>query len=522
VLVTGLVVAPFLTRPQDPSFEDSNLLVHLNGAPGTSLPEMQRVSALVSDELGSIPGVAEVGAHVGRAVLSDQVVGSDAGQLWVTIDPGADYGATVAAVEDVVAGYPGLDMEVTTYPKERIGEVLPALGAPVVVRLFGQDLDILQREAERVRQILSETQGVVDPRLELPPLEPAMEIEVDLDAAQEENIKPGDVRRASTTLISGIVVGSLFEEQKVFEVVVWGAPGTRSNLTNINQILIDTPDGEHVRLGDVAEVRIAPSPTAVRHEAVSRYIDVVAGVSGREVGDVLTEVDDRLASVQFPLEYHAEVLQDSVERQATDRRVIGLALGAVLVIFLVLQAGVGSWRVAALAFVMLPLALVGAEVGALFAGGVLSLGAIAGAFAVLGIAARQILVMIRHLQHLERREGATFGPELVLRGANERLTPILTTAFATVAAFLPVVIAGSIAGLEIVHPMALVMIGGLAASTLLTLFVVPSLFLRFGEIREAEKTEVSMERLIDLTRYEIADRDGHEEREEKELIGGGR
>ena len=522
VVVTGLIVAPFLTRPQDPSFEDPNVLVHLSGAPGTSLAEMQRVSVLMRDELGSIPGVAEVGAHVGRAVLSDQVVGSDAGQLWVTIDPGADHDATLAAIEDVAAGYPGLDTEVTNYPKQRIGEVLPALEEPVVVRVYGQDLDILQGEAERVRQTLSETEGVVDPRLELPPLEAAMEIEVDLGAAQQENIKPGDVRRAATTLISGIVVGSLFEEQKVFEVVVWGAPATRSNLTDIDRILVDTPDGEHVRLGDVADVRIAPSPTAVRHEAVSRYIDVVAGVSGREVGDVLTEVGGRLGKLQFPLEYHAEVLRDSVERQATDRRAIGLVVGAVLVMFLVLQAGVGSWRVAALASVMMPLALVGAELGALFAGGDLSLGAIGGAFAVLGIAARQVVVMIRHFQHLERKEGETFGAELVLRGGSERLTPILASASATVVAFVPVVILGDIGGLELVYPMALVVLGGLAASTLLTLFVVPSLYLRFGQTRDAEQTEVSMDRLIDLTQHEDGDRDGREEHERKELIGGGR
>ncbi|HEY3210121.1 MAG TPA: efflux RND transporter permease subunit [Actinomycetota bacterium] len=510
LLLAGLLAAPFLTRTTVPSFNDTNLLVHLNGETSTSLPEMRRVVARVEQELRSIPGVSDVGAHVGRAVLSDQVVGANAGQLWVTVDPEADYSATVAAIEEVVGGYPGLESDVTTYPEQRIEEVLSGPEAPVVVRIYGQDLEVLRSKGEEVRQILSGIEGVVDPHVELPAQEPTLEIQTDLALAERHRIKPGDVRRAAATMLSGITVGSLFEEQKVFEVVVWGTPETRSNLSSINELLIDTPGGGRVRLGDVADVRIASSPTALRHEAVSRYVDVVADVSGRDSGSVLANLDDRLQQVDFQLEYHAEVLGEFAERQAAGRRALGFAVATAIVIFLLLQAGLGSWRLAALAFVMLPLALVGGAIAAFIDGRTVSVGSIAGFYAVLGIAARQVIVLLSHYRRLERDGEEPFGPELVLRGARERLTPILTSGFTTALAFVPLVIAGGIAGLEIVHPMAIVVVGGLVTSTLLVLFVVPGLYLRFGLIPEAGTREVSVERLIDLTKQE-----------ERELVGGG-
>jgi Cu/Ag efflux pump CusA len=223
---------------------------------------------------------------------------------------------------------------------------------------------------------------------------------------------------------------------------------------------------------------------------------------------VLADVDRRLEAVDFPLEYHAEVLGDFAERQAAGRRALGLAVAGAIVIFLLLQAGLGSWRLAAIALAMLPLALVGGVIGALIGGRTVSLGSIAGLFSVLGIAARQVVVFIRHYRQLERDEGEPFGRELVVRGACERLSPILASAFTTALGFAPLVIAGDIAGLEIVHAMAVIVIGGLVTSTLLSLFVIPALYLRFGTAPEA--SEVSVERLIDLTKHE-----------EKELIGGG-
>jgi Cu/Ag efflux pump CusA len=203
-------------------------------------------------------------------------------------------------------------------------------------------------------------------------------------------------------------------------------------------------------------------------------------VGERDLGSVTREVEQRLSRVPFPLGYHAEVLGEAAERRAVNRRLLGYALVAALTVFLLLQAAFGSWRLATLFFLTLPMALVGGLLAAYAGVGVISLGALVGFFTVLGIAARNGILMITHFQHLERHEGETFGPELVLRGAQERLAPILMTASATGLALFPLVLFGDIPGHEIEHPMAVVILGGLITSTLLNLFVVPALYLRFG------------------------------------------
>ncbi len=502
LLVIGLVAMPFLGRSFTPKLKDTDLLVRLSGPPGTSLPEMVRVTALMSNEIRTIPGVLNVGGHEGRALLSDQVVGTEASELWITIDPGVDYDATRASIEEVVHGYPGLNRNVVTYPSARIDEVLGGSTDPVTVRIFGQDLRVLRSKAEEVQQVLSGIDGIEDPRVATQSEEPTLEIEVDLDAAERYEIVPGDVRRAAATLLSGIQVGSLFDDQKVFDVVVWGAPEVRHDLSSVEDLSIDTPGGGQVRLGDVADVRIGSSATVIRHVDVSRSIDVTAAVSGRDLGAVSDDVQRGLREVEFPMEYHAALVGDFAAGKASDRQALGFTIAAAIAVLLLVQAAIGNWRLAALIYLMLPLSLVGGAVGALIDGQVVSIGSVAGFLAILGLAARQAVMQIRHAQHLERRGGQTFGDELVLMGARERLVPVVTSVFTTVLVFAPLALAGRIAGLEIVQPMAVVILGGLVSTTLLTLFVVPALYLRFGARSEPDLSLVFAEPTVDLTKVE--------------------
>jgi CzcA family heavy metal efflux pump len=484
VVLLGLAMVPLLRQDLAPSFKDTNLLIRLDGAPGTSHPEMTRITTQASKELREIPGVREVGAHVGRAVMSDQVVGVNSSELWISVDPSADYDKTVASIQEVVVGYPGLDSDVLTYPKQRIDAVLGRAHNGLVVRVYGQDLDVLRSKAEEVRKLLAGIDGTADQQVERLVEEPTVEIEVDLAKAQQVGIKPGDVRRAAATMLSGIQVGSLFEEQKVFDVVVWGAPEVRSSLTDIRALLVDVPGGGHVQLGQVADVRVKPALSVIRHDSVSRSLDVTASVSGRSLGSVVSDVEAALKSVRFPLEYHAEVLGDSTDRQAAQQRTLVIAAIAGVVIFLLLQAAYGSWRLATAAFLTLPMALVGGVLAVLATGAVLSLGALVGFVLVLGIAARNGVMLVSHCQHLEQGEGEAFGPGLVMRGARERLSAILLTAVATAFALLPLVVLGNVPGHEILQPMAVVVIGGLVSSTLLNLFVAPALYLGFGSSTE--------------------------------------
>jgi Cu/Ag efflux pump CusA len=444
---------------------------------------MDRIVARASQELRAIPGVRNVGSHVGRAALGDQVTGIHSAETWVSIDPQADYDATVAAVQDTVYGYPGLGHEVQTYVQQTLGEPQTNTGNGITVRVFGEDHDVLRSEAEKVRQAISGIPGVVDPHVVLPAEEATLEIEVDLASAQTHGIKPGDVRRAAAILLSGLQVGSLFEEQKVFDVVVRGAPDIRNSVTDVREMLIETPGGEHVRLGDVADVRVTSAPIVIRREAISPYLDVAFEVGGRDALAVTSDVKTALKNFPFALEYHAEVLGDYAAQQAAQRTMLLTGAVAAIGIFLLLQAAYGSWRLAAVAVVTLPTALAGGMLAALLGGG-LSLASSFGFLTVLGIAVRNGIVMTNHFQQLEQREGEAFGPELVLRGARERLAPILTTAFTTALAFVPFVLFGGSPGFEIVRTIAIVILGGLATSTLLDLFVLPTLYLRFGSSRE--------------------------------------
>jgi Cu/Ag efflux pump CusA len=441
---------------------------------------MYRIMSQASRELRAIPGVHNVGAHVGRAVTGDQVVGINSGELWVSLDPAADSGATTAAIQQVVEGYPGLFRAVQDYRPERIGEALTRADQDIVVRVYGYDLGLLRAKAQEVQQAMSRIDGVVDARADLQAEEPEVEIEVDLAAAERFGIKPGDVRRAATTLLSGLQVGNLFEDQKVFDVVVWGTPEIRSSLTNIRNLLIDIPGGGHVHLRHVAEVRIAPAPVMIKRDSVSRFIDVGARVSGRDLESVAADIKRRLRDVEFPLEYHAEVLGVSAQQQAGQQQLLGVLAIVVIGMFLLLQAAFGSWRLATLAFLTLPSALAGGVLAALAGGGILSLGSLFGFLAMLGVAARNGILLIKRYQQLERYEGETFGLDLVLRGTRERLTPILTTALAIGLILAPLLFFGAVPGLELLYPMAVVILGGLVASTALNLFVLPALYLRFG------------------------------------------
>jgi len=241
-----------------------------------------------------------------------------------------------------------------------------------------------------------------------------------------------------------------------------------------------------VPLATLADVRIRPTPNVIERERASRRIDVAADLpTGRDLGSVTNDVEERLRAVDLPLGYHAELLGEAAERKAAQEHLLLYALGAALLIFALLQAAFGSWRLAALLFFTLPMALVGGVLAAWVGVGVISLGALIGFFTVLGIAARNGIMMISHFQHLEREEGEEPGRALVLRGAGERLAPILMTASATGLALLPLVLLGDRPGAEIEHPMAVVILGGLVTSTLLNLFVVPALYLRFATKRDA-------------------------------------
>ncbi len=480
IFAATLITVPQLGEEFLPNFREYDFLMHWVEKPGTSLEAMQRITVRVSKELRSIPGVRNFGAHIGRAEVADEVVGPNFTELWISLDPKVPYEPAVARIQEVVEGYPGLYRDVLTYLKERIKEVLTGGSAAIVVRLYGPDLEVLRNKAQEIGRVLQDTAGITDLQVEPQVLVPQLVIRVKQEAAARFGLTAGAIRRAVATLIKGTKVGEIYQEQKIFDVAVWGAPHIRADLASIRSLRLDTPSGASIPLGELAEVAFEQMPNVINHENGSRRIDVSCNFRGRDLGSVARDIEAKVRGVSFDRGYHPEFLGEYAARQESRRRLFFLSGVALLGILLVLYSDFGSVRLTLLIFVSLPFALVGGVASALLSGGVLSLGSLVGFVTVLGIAGRNGIMLISHYRHLEEREGMPFGPELLLRGAEERLVPILMTALATALALVPIVIGGNKPGQEIEHPMAVVILGGLLTSTVLNLFLMPALYRRFA------------------------------------------
>ncbi|WP_229994958.1 efflux RND transporter permease subunit [Arthrobacter sp. Bi26] len=481
VALAGLALAPQLagTRPVVPVLADKTLVVHWSAIAGTSDQEMSRITEAAAVELRTVQGVANVGGHVGRAITSDQVGDVSSGELWVTVAPDASYADTAAAVDRVITGYAGLTSKVSTYPQERIDQIREEADSGFAVRVFGLDPAILRQKAAEVQQILEHTAGVVNPHIDLPAEQPIAEVKVDLAAAQKAGVVPGDVRRAAAALLQGIEVGNLYEQQKVFSVIVKGNAATRSSLDSVRNLIIDTPNGGHARLGDVAQVTMVGNESVILHDDTSRRIDVKAEIQGRPLGDIQADINTALQQMQFPISYHAEILTQYAQQQGNYQWLWLLAAVAAAGILVLLQTATGSWRLAAPLFLGLILALSGGVLAAQATGGVNSLVALVAFAAVLGIAVRGALLLTGQVRSLRARDASAPWPALVVRGTRERLGPVLMSTVITALALLPLVLLGGVVGTEIILPLAVIIWGGLLTTTFFTLFVVPAVLLRF-------------------------------------------
>jgi CzcA family heavy metal efflux pump len=481
VLAAAAVTIPLLGEEFLPNFKEYDFLMHFVEKPGTSVEAMDRITIRASKELRSIPGVRNFGAHIGRAEVADEVVGSNFTELWISIDPQVDYDTTVAEIKEAVEGYPGLYRDVLTYLRERIKEVLTGTAATVVLRIFGPDLTVLQEKAKEIAGAIGEIDGIIDLHVQPLTMIPQVEIKFRPEAATQFGLAPGTVRRAANTLIKAAKVGEIYDEQMIFDCVVWGIPAVRHDITALKELVIDTPTGGHVPLGEVADVYVAPTPNQITREANSRHIDVSCNVAGRDLGSVAREIEAKVGTVQFDTGYHPEILGEYAERQQSRNRLLSVAILSALGIFIIVYSDFASVRLALLLMLCLPIALTGSIFSTLFSGGVLSLGSIVGFVTVLGIVGRNGIMLISHYRHLETEENMPFDETLIIRGAMERLSPILMTALTTALALVPIVIGGNRPGQEIEHPMAIVIMGGLVTSTLLNLLCMPALYWKFAK-----------------------------------------
>lgn len=485
----SVAVAMQLGQEFLPEFHETDFLMHFLERPGTSIEAMDRITIRASKELRAIPGVRNFGSHIGRAEVADEVVGPNFTELWISIDPEANYEQTLKRVQKAMENYPGMYCDVQTYLKERSKEVLTGTSSSIVVRIFGPDMAALRKKAKEVEHGMAEIAGVINLKVEPQVLVPQFQIQMREDVADRFGLTAGHIRRATTTLLRGSRVGEIYEGQKRYAVVVWGESHLRADEAGLRELLIDTPSGAQVRLSDVANVTIAPMANEIKREAASRRIDVTCNVEGRDLGSVAREVEARVKQIPFEREYHPEFLGEFTAQRESTRRLLLFSALSMVGIVLLLYVDFQSWKLTGIVMLTITFALTGGIFGVYLSGGVVSLGSMVGFVTVLGIAARNGIMMVSHYRHLEEHEGEQFGVKLILRGAEERLNPVLMTALTTGLALLPLIFAGSRPGNEIEYPLAVVILGGLVTSTILNLGMVPTLYLLLGRGAVAKSFE---------------------------------
>lgn len=470
---------PWLGEELMPNFRETDFLMHWVEKPGIGIDAMDRVTTKASQDLMAIPGVRNFGSHIGRATVADEVVGPNFTELWISIDDEHDYDTTVAKVQSVVDSYPGLYRDLLTYLKERIKEVLTGTSAAIVVRTYGPDMDRLRAIAADISKQIKTVEGVTTLKIEPQVLVPQISIEMRPDAAAQYGLNPAILMRNVSTLVNGLHVGEIYRDQGIYGVVVRGTDAMHRDPTAINGLMIDTPSGAQVPLSSVAEVSIVPAPNEIKREGASRRLDVTCNVSGRDLGSVAKEIEALVKkNVAFGTAYHPEFLGEYTEARDSRRRLIMFSLASVLMITVILYMDFQSWRLVFVMLGVLPLAILGGVLGVFAAGGVLSLGSLVGYVTVIGIAARNSIMLISHYRHLVQKEGMTAGESLILQGAQERLSPILMTALTAALALVPLVYTGNLPGQEIEYPMAWVILCGLISATVVNLYLLPLLLAR--------------------------------------------
>ena len=480
--ISGLGALPAM-HPGQPQFQDRNLVIRWTGAPGMSLPELDRLAARTSRQLAALPAVGDVAATVGRAVSSDQVVSTNSAEIWVTIKPGAAYDRAVGQVRAIADGMPGVAGSVGTYESDSMAGVLAAAPAALTVRLYGSDYGELARLGRQVEAVMSRTGGLGPPRMQLPVEQPTLNVAVNLAAATRNGVKPGDIRREAATLLSGLTVGNFFEQQKVFDVVVLGTPAVRGSLASVSNLLLDTVTGGHARLSSLAQVSVAAAPADITHEAMSPYVDVTARLSGRSLSSAQAAITAGLRGISFPLSYYAQVQGPPADQAVFSWRLASYVIAALIGILLLAQAVTGSWRLALLVLAALPVPVAAGVLTAFALGTQDSLAAMAGLLGVTAIAIHQAFRVTAAIRRAHLANGGSLTPGLLVAAATDASGPVVTAAAVSALALVPFIAAGDVAGNELLYAAAPVLLAGLVTATLLNTLVLSAACLWFGPAR---------------------------------------
>ena len=465
-----------------PPFNEGTFTINARMAPGTSLAESNRIGKKIEEVLLSIPEIATTGRRTGRAELDDHAEGVNNSEI--EVEPKVQGGNKDELAADIrmhLADFPGVAINVGQPISHRIDHLLSGVRSQIAVKVFGDDLDVLRRKAAEVRDQMATVRGITDLSVEPQVEVPQIRIDIDRKEAARYGLTVGEIAESLETAFNGRVVSQILLGQRTYDLVVWYDEESRSDLNAIKTTLIDTPSGAKIPIGQVATISESTGANTVYRENAQRRIVIQANTQGRDLNSVIEEVKSKVKQNVTLGEGYSIIYGGQFEsQQSASKRLLALGVFSIIGVFLVLYIAFKSTRSALQVMVNLPLALVGGVVAIFLMGGTLSIASMVGFITVFGIASRNGILMVSHYIHLMEHEGETFGPKMIVRGTLERLSPVLMTALTASLGLLPLALAVGETGKEIQQPMAVVILGGLFTSTVLSQVVTPALFLRFG------------------------------------------
>lgn len=501
MLIASMAALPFMGRNFLPEFNEGALVVGVVTVPGTSLDESDALASRVEYALMGHPEIMAIGRRTGRAEEDEHVQGVEASEIDLTLDmdaprrlglPTRTKEKLLEALRDDLSAIAGIQATFGQPIGHRIDHMLSGTRANIAVKIFGDDLVTLRALASEIEELMGEIPGVVDLSTEQQMEVPSLRFEFDRVAIARYGLQIEDVAAALTTALGGTKVGEILEGQNTFDMVIRYGNSKEATAQSLREILVDTPNGARVPMKALALIYEDRGPNFISRENVQRKIVVMCNVAGRDVGSVVEDTQAAIAEhVDMPRGYYVTFGGQFESAEATSRRLALLGVLVIAGIGFLLHLVFGSIRDTLLVMVNLPLALIGGVVGVYLSGGVLSVASLIGFISVFGIAARNGIMMVAHIRHLQQTEGVLDFRQAVRKGALERLAPIMMTAISAGLALIPLALRAGEPGTEILTPMANVILFGLLSSTILNMVVVPALFLRLGKpakpITESDK-----------------------------------